>query len=234
MKKFVYLSAFVLGIFSLLITSCQQEEEIINCDYEGIKVMEKVYGPDSVITIYPVMTINNYNFCDSMIYDTSSRDWVRPYVLDPSKLCTQEEALEAIRQENDTLCPCRINEDTANNDQINSYLHIGGIEKFPYNKLYIKIPGDTSKVRRYTDYDNINIFNGYMPRNMDLGYYKTYNTGILKSGIYEYELILYKDENWTVPFDTISDKFLILTAKYRDKNKNCADKALDSDDPLLK
>ncbi|MDA3883494.1 MAG: hypothetical protein PF481_09435 [Bacteroidales bacterium] len=234
MKKFVYLTAFVLGTFALLITSCQQEEEVLNCDYEGIKVMEKVYGTDSAIIIHPVMTINNYDFCDSMIWDPASNDWVKPSVLDESKLCTQEQALEAIRQGNDTMCPCRINEDTLNIDKINSYFYIGGIEKFPYNKLYIKIPDDTVKVRRYTNYDNDNnLFQGYVATDMSLGYYKTYNARILKSGIYEYELILYKDENLTVPFDTISDKFVILTARYKDKNKNCADKALESNDPLL-
>jgi len=234
MKKFVFLSSIAFATISLFFTSCKDEETGIDCAWEGIEVFTKEYGTDSAITIYPVITTNNYDFCDSMVWDTIAKDWVKPYDLDDSKLCTEEVALEYIRQGNDTACPCRENPNK-HNDQVNSKFVIDGIEKFKYNNLHIKIPGDTIKIRRYVDYTNEgNVFQGYVSTDTSLGYYEFYNSRVLASGIYEYELILFKDPEHQVPFDTIANKFVIITSKYRDRNSNCKDKAKEKDDPLLK
>ncbi len=231
MKKILFLMCTVISIYFI---SCKEEPSSIDCDMEGIKVFKKTYGPDSVITIYPVITTNNYDFCDSMVWDTIASDWVKPYDLDPSKLCTEEYALEMIRQGNDTACPCRENQNK-HNDQINSKFVIDGIEKFKSNHLFIKVPGDTIKIRRYVDYTNEgNVFQGYVATDTSLGYYKEYNARVLKSGIYEYELILFKDPEHQVPFDTIANRFVIITSKYRDHNSNCKHKAREKNDPLLK
>ncbi len=231
MKKILFLICTAISIYFI---SCKEEQIGIDCDMEGIKVFKKTYGPDSVITIYPVITTNNYDFCDSMVWDTVASDWVKPYDLDPSKLCTEEYALEMIRQGNDTACPCRENPNK-HNDQINSKFVIDGIEKFKSNHLFIKVPGDTIKIRRYVDYTNEgNVFQGYVATDTSLGYYQEYNARVLKSGIYEYELILFKDPEHQVPFDTIANRFVIITSKYRDYNSNCKDKAREKNDPLLK
>ncbi|MFO7869033.1 MAG: hypothetical protein R6U95_07025 [Bacteroidales bacterium] len=236
MKKTSYFVLLILAMCGIILTSCEPEEEVLNCDYEGIQVKEVKFGKDSSIVIYPVMTINNYEFCDSMVWDETANDYVRPSEYDEDKVCSQDSAYAAMRRGADSLCPCRENPYEEHNDKINSVFYIEGIKKFPYNKLRILVPGDTIKIRNYENYDNVsNVFQGFVPTNLELEYYQYYNSKILASGVYDYELILYKDEELTVPFeDTISDSFVVITYRYRNKNKNCADKAKDSNDPLLK
>lgn len=237
MRRFLQITSFLA--FSVLVaTSCIEEDDTINCDWENIEVITRKYltGKDTnEITIYPVITTNNYNFCDSMVFSPGLNDWIKPDGQDgnPGRTCTQQEAIDSIQAGNFTACPCRENPDKQN-DQINSKFVIEGIDKFPNNILYIKVPGDTVKIRTYQNYDNNNnVFQGYVPTDTSLGYYEFYSSRILASGTYDYELVLYKDIDHTVPLDTIASSFVIITSRYKNQNINCAHYALEQDDPLL-
>jgi len=236
----------IFGIISLgLVTlmSCKQESTIkLDCQWEGLEVFTKTYGADSTITIWPVITTNNYNFCDSMVYDAKTNEYIRPYeqeYKDGSRydhlLCTFQQAVDSIQAGNDSACPCRINEDQ-NNDQINSSFLIGGITSFPNNVLNIRVLGDTVKIRHYENYgdkDNSDVFTGYVTSDKELGYYEYVTARVLASGIYEYELILYHDENYQQPIDTIRNKFAIITSRYKDANRNCGNLTAEPNDPLI-
>lgn len=239
MKKFVHVTIVAIStvLAGMFLSACEPEYRGIDCKYAGLQIFEKVYGPDSSIVIYPIITPNNYDFCDSMVYDGGdggSGAWVRPDVLDPSLLCTEEEALEYIRQGIYNKCPCRINPEDLVDDR-NPKFEIIGIEKFKYNKLFIRVPNDTIKIRTYIDYKNVgDVFQGIVSTDTALGYYEFYNSRLLASGIYEYELILFKDPDHQVAFDTIINRFAIITSRYREKNRNCLEFARHKDDPLLK
>ncbi len=236
MRRFLQITSF-FAFSALVAISCIKEDDVIDCNWQNIEVVTRTYGDslDSTITIYPVITTNNYDFCDSMVFSPDLNDWIKPDGKDgnPGRTCTQQEAIDSIQAGNYTACPCRENPDKQN-DQINSKLVIEGIENFPNNILYIKVPGDTVKIRTYQNYDNNNnVFQGYVPTDTSLGYYEFYSSRILASGSYDYELVLYKDVDHTVPFDTIANSFIIITSRYKDKNINCGQYALEQDDPLL-
>ncbi len=233
---------YILGILFVasinIFSKCTKEEDCINCVVENAiahkVVVDTVKG--TYVTIYPVMTPSNHSMCDSMVYNPQMGAYVPPYMLhkDYQKECTAEEARDSLLAGNDTACPCRINPDTAYNDKLNTYFHIGGIEKFPYNRLIIKTTDDTTKLRVYTDYDNKNnLFIGEVAMDTTLGYYEYNNTKPLASGVYSYMLVMYKEEqHYTQIGDTITGNFVIVRSP-RAKNVKCRAEAFDKDDPLL-
>ena len=97
--------------------------------------------------------------------------------------------------------------------------------------MHLRTPGDTTKIRTYLNYDNENdIFAGIIP-NFD-------NTPVrevkmLKSGIYEAELIFYKDEMLQVRMgEPIIFRFAIIRSN-KVPNVNCLKQARDQDDTEL-
>lgn len=214
--------------------SCNPKQDFcIDCEGEDIVKQTYQYGGDTAITIYPVITPRNYNHCDSFVFSNGS--YMEPhlaarYMIGGTgpvlRLCSFEEAQESLLH-GDTSCVCRINPDTEFND-INSYndfFYIDNIKKyFPYNQLNIKVANDTSKIRTYMNYDNVSDkFNCLILDTVDVEYV---NSRMLAAGIYEYELILYKDEAHQVVKDSIIGKFAIIRSD-KDLNRNCAKQAFD-------
>lgn len=239
MKKSLSTIIALLGVGALVMSSCQKDESCLDCKLENIvkvAVVPDTTNPSASVMVYPVITPSNHPMCDSMAYSPIMGAYVYPYMVHSfQKLCTVKEAQDSLLAGNDTACPCRVNPDTAFNDKLNSYLHIGGINNFPYNRLYIKTTDDTTKMRVYTDYDNTNnLFIGEVAMDTTLGYYEYNNTKPLTSGTYSYMLVLYKEEqHFTQIGDTIKGKFAIIRNN-RFTNRNCKDQAYDADDPLLK
>lgn len=236
MKKTIIALLGILGITAFVMTSCKDDEECIDCIANDIVKKTVVLGSgDSTITIYPVITPINHEYCDSMVFHPKKGGYVAPYEVHTwQKQCTVEEARDSILAGNDTVCPCRKNLDTVWNDTKNSFFYIENIKKFPYNRLYIKTNDDTTKMRIYTDYNNIdNQFIGEVSMDTTKGYYEYNNTKALATGIYSYFLILYQDKVHQVQIgDTIKGKFAIIR-NTRISNRNCKDQAADSDDQLL-
>lgn len=240
MKNY-FASALVLVSFgALILSSCKKTEECLDCKIEGLvktTIIPDTATPNKTITVYPVMTPSNHPMCDSMAYSPMMGAYVYPYMVhkDFQKLCTVKEAQDSLKAGNDTACPCRVNPDTAFNDDKNSYFHIGGITNFPYNRLIIKTTEDTTKMRVYSDYDNKNnLFIGEVAMDTTLGYYEWNNTKPLTSGVYSYMLVLYKEEqHFTQIGDTIKGKFAIIRND-RFKNRYCKEQAFDEGDNLLK
>lgn len=206
--------------------SCKPDPQFcIDCEGEDVVKTVKQYGGDTSITIYPVITPRNYNHCDSFVLVGGT--YIEPHLAFPGvlKLCSFQEAQESLLH-GDTSCVCRINPDTEFNDVkgVNDYFHIDGIKYFPYNQLNIKVANDTSKIRTYMDYDNVgDVFNCLVLDTVDVEYV---NSKMLASGIYEYELILYKDEAHQVVKDSIIGKFAIIRSD-KDLNRKCATQAKD-------
>ena len=240
MKKHLPVILGILGILSFIVISCKEPNFCMDCDSEGIVKTTVSYGDSASITIYPVITPLNYNHCDSFVLYNGT--YVEPYkspkYKDSLKLCTAKEAqLEA--NEGKHLCVCRENpnvkfnddiKDINNNQGINNFFYIQGINKFPYNKLFIKVQDDTTKIRTYKNYDNINDkFTGLVLDTMVIEYV---NSKMLRSGVYIYELVLYKDQNHQVALDTISGKFFIVRSN-EDCNKNCLKHAYNQNDTKL-
>lgn len=240
MKKNV---AVILGLIFFasisMFSKCEPEvDKSINCVVDGIISRDVVVDTikKTKVTLYPVFTPSNHPMCDSMTYDPKRGAYVYPsMVYSFQKVCTVEEARDSLLAGNDSACPCRYNPDSAYNDDVNSYFHIGGIEKFPYNRLIIKTKDDTTALRIYTDYDNKNnLFIGEVAMNMDLGYYEWNNTKALATGEYEFALVVYKEEQHATQIgDTIFGNFAIVRSK-TDANTNCKDQAFQKDDPLLR
>jgi len=231
MKKQLPLIFGILGVAIIFFMSCKQKPYCLDCDYEGITKTTISYGTDSAITIYPVLTPRNYNHCDSFVFYNGT--YVEPWRVEGTNLllCTQEKAQEMYLAGR-PLCVCRINPDTEFNDidGINDFFYIDGITKFPYNRLYIKVLNDTSKIRSYEDYtNNNNVFNGLVLDTVDTEFA---TSKMLTSGIYVYELILYKDLTHTVPFDTIIGNFAIIRSD-KDCNSNCLKHAYQQNDTKL-
>lgn|SRR5574344_416799 len=238
MKNYYVTILCLLGFSVLIISSCKKKEDCLDCKVEGIVSTTIVVDTASgaTITVYPVITPSNHPMCDSMAYSTIMGAYVFPYkVHSYQKLCTVQEARDSLLAGNDTACPCRINPDTVFNDDKNGFLKIGGIEKFPYNRLFIKTGNDSTKIRIYTDYDNKNNqFIGEVPMDTTTGYYQHNNTKPLISGTYSYMLVLYKEaEHATLIGDTIRGNFTIIRNN-RFANRNCQEQAFDAGDPLLK
>lgn len=235
MKKQLPLILGMLGVATLFFMSCGHPDFCINCEDDGavkttVSYGKCVDGKDSAVTIYAVMTPRNYNYCDSFVFYKGT--YVEPWRVNPNLLlCTQEEAQRRYLA-GDNRCVCRINPDIDNNDisEINDFFYIEGITKFPNNRLYIKTLNDTSKIRAYEDYsNNNNMFNGLVIDTVDTEY-PMYR--MLATGIYVYELILYKDEMHTVPFDTITGNFAIIRSD-KDCNSRCIEQAKDQNDTKI-
>lgn len=224
-------------------------ESCIDCMADDIVKRTIVLGSkDSSITIYPIITPSNHNLCDSMAYNPKWGAWVPPYLIHPDLLCSCQEAIDSINAGNDTACPCIKNPDTVFNDPKNSFFFIGGLQKFPNNSLTIywneqdslygryDNPKITKKKRVYNNYDNKNnlfIGEGYSGKVYHGGDYDFYDTKPLPSGIYDYSLVLYKDEKHTIQIgETIEGKFAIIRTN-RILTKDCKNQARDADDPLL-
>lgn len=237
---FYLFAAFAISI-SLLV-SCEPDEPRNECCV-GFDVLTKSYDTYMYITendsvqfkgdlkFYTGLTPKNYNFCDSLV-ESSPGVYIFPYNLDPELLCSPEEALAKYQDGCRSCCPCRKNPDTVYNDIITTYndaFIIDGVENFEYNKLIIRIPNDTSKVKEFFNYDNKNIFGGHITVDSTL-YGRNPINKMLKSGRYEFEFIIYADKSYTLPFDTIRNSFCIIRTP-DDVDKNCVGK--DDGDPLL-
>ncbi|MDR0941238.1 MAG: hypothetical protein LBM68_03310 [Bacteroidales bacterium] len=241
MKKLSFLA--IIGLLVALATSCIRTNEpfCINCTSEGIQ--KQTYVVDTTqegatITIFPVITPRNYDFCDSFVYYKGA--YTEPYRVYPNLLLCEKEAAvdtaQRYREKGDVSqqpCVCRVNPDKKFNDTVpkNEFLYIEGIEKFPNSVMNIRTPGDTTKIRTYYNYNNKgDVFNGLILR--------TENTPIieskmLKSGIYDAELFFFKDAAQQVPIgDTIWFKFAIIRSD-KIANINCLKQARDLNDTKL-
>lgn len=237
-KRSIYILGVVIFASVNIFSTCRKPEDSINCVVEGAIARTVVVDTvkNTSIKIYPVMTPSNHPMCDSMVWHPKMGAYVYPHMLHEWQLlCTVEQARDSILAGNDTVCPCRINPDSLYNDEKNSFFYIGGIEKFPYNRLIIKTTNDTTKLRVYTDYDNKNnLFIGEVAMDTTLGYYEYNNTKPLASGVYSYMMVMYKEEqHYTQIGDTITGNFVIIRSP-RARNMNCKGEAFDADDPLLK
>lgn len=238
MKKYFPSIIGLMFLSLIVVSSCEKDETCIDCAVEQLIARDYVIdtATGATIKMYPVMTPSNHPMCDSMAYSPIMGAYVYPHLVhkDYQKLCTVDEARDSLLAGNDTACPCRENPDTAYNDSKNSFLRIGNIEKYPYNRLFIKTTADTTKMRVYTDYDNKNnLFIGEVAMDMSLRYYEYNNTKPLASGVYGYMLVLYKDkDHYDQLGDTLKGNFAIIRSN-RDNNRNCATEAYDADDPLL-
>lgn len=237
MKKYLLPLICLFGICSIM-SKCEKDQDCINCLVDGIVSRTVVF--DTVkggkVTIYPVFTPSNHPMCDSMAWSPVMGAYVYPQMVHSyQKLCTVQEARDSLLAGNDTACPCRQNPDSAFNDDINSFFYIGGIEKYEFNRLIIKAKGDTTVLREYDDYDNVNnLFIGEVAMNMDLGYYEYNNTKPLTSGVYSFDLVIYKEEQHATQVgDTVSGNFAIIRSD-KVMNVKCASAAHDKNDPLLK
>lgn len=239
MKKHLPLILGVFGILTLFVIGCKEPKFCMDCDSEGIIKKTVSYGDSASITIYPVITPLNYNHCDSFVLynGTYIEPYKAPKYKDSLKLCTTKEAQEDANK-GIYLCVCRENPniqfndagDINNNQGINNFFYIQGINKFPYNKLFIKVGDDTTKIRTYKNYDNVNDkFTGLVLDTMHVEYV---NSKMLRSGIYLYELILYKDPNHQVAIDTVDGKFFIVRSD-EDCNNNCLKHAYNQNDTKL-
>lgn len=238
MKNYFVTILCLLGFSALTITSCSDPEGTLDCKVEGIMARTIVVDTASgaSITVYPVITPSNHDMCDSMVYHPELGSYVEPYkVHSYQKLCTVQEARDSLLAGNDTACPCRINPNTTFNDDKNGFFYIGGINQFPYNRLFIKTGNDSTKIRIYTDYDNRNnLFIGEVAMDTTTGYYQHNNTKPLVSGVYSYMLVLYKEaQHATRIGDTIRGDFALIRHN-RFANRNCQSQAFDTEDPLLK
>ncbi|MDR2963963.1 MAG: hypothetical protein LBU90_10090 [Bacteroidales bacterium] len=223
-------------------TSCIKDETCINCTAEDIIIQKFVIDPnatsgDGTITVYPVFTPRNYNFCDSFVYMNHS--WVEPYKKYSNLLlCTAQQARDTFaiyrqaERSAEQPCVCRKNPDTEYNTtggkSLNDFLYIDGISQFPNSVMNIRVPRDTSKILTLYNYDNQNgVFNGLILR--------TENTTIveskmLASGIYEAELMFYKDAAHQVILgDTVRFKLAIIRSP-RVNNINCLNEAREKGD----
>lgn len=241
MKKLPFLA--IIGLLALVATSCvKTADDCINCTGENI--IRRTYVVDTAlgtsIEVFPVITPRNYDFCDSFVYHNGS--YMEPHRVYSNLLsCTQAQAIDSAKRYREMgdvskqPCVCRVNPDKEFNDTEgapkNEFLYIEGIEKFPYSVMNIRVPGDTTKIRTYYNYDNANnVFNGLILR--------TENTAVieskmLKSGRYEVELFFYKDAAYQVPMgDTVAFTMAIIRSK-KVANINCLQHAKDIDDTDL-
>jgi hypothetical protein len=237
MKKYFPTIICLIGLAALVATSCKKDEECIDCKANDIAKRTIALGSgDSTITIYPVMTPNNHQMCDSMVFSKVLNTFVEPYrIYKYQKLCSYQEAIDSINAGNDTSCPCRKNLDTVYNDGKNSFFYIENITKFPKNKLVIKTGYDSTQLRTYMDYDNKNNqFIGEVSSDTSLGYYDYYFTRPLASAVYSYYLVIYKDDQHSIVLgDTIQGNFALIRSP-KVANRNCKKEAKDEDDPILK
>lgn len=249
----------IVGFVTTVITACSDDPEVtptakdcIDCKEKNIIKRTIVLGSkDSSITIYPIITPNNHEFCDSFVYNPIMGAYVQPYqIYNFQKLCSSQEAIDSIKAGNDTACPCIINPDEIYNDYKNAYFHIDGIDKFPYNRLIIYWTDAISTYggydesyyhligRRliYNNYDNKNnLFIGEVPKDSTTvdSWNMFPNTKPLPTGIYNYSISLYKDEKHITQIgETIQGTFAIIRTQ-KILVEGCKEQALNIDDPLL-
>lgn len=252
--KSILLSFFSIALISIFIfTSCKDDEKAECCN--GFGIVEKTYDTAIVfnnvtipvngsIKIYTAMTPLNKPFCDSLVWDTVIRTYLPPYKandiykqgINMDLLCSPEEALEKYLDGCRSCCPCRKNNDSIydnynNLGYFNDYFIIDSIEEyFPSNKLFLRVPGDTTKIKEFIDYDNTaSVFEGQITKDSTL-YGRNPINKMLQSGKYEYELILFTDSTKVVSIDTIIGHFCIIrTIDY--ENEGC--EAKNANDPLI-
>lgn len=239
----------VVAFFSLFFFTLCNDPDTIEC-CTGFGIVEKSYvfdtttGDTVTVKLYSAMTPLNKHFCDSMVFDSTVMDWQLPYEVRDAEnnnaqrwdlLCSPEEALEAYLDGCRSCCPCRTNPDTIynydeNDLAYNDYFYIEGINDFPSNKLFLRVPGDTTKIKQFFDYDNkTGTFAGEITMDSTL-YGRSPINKMLQSGKYEYELILYSDSLRTESIDTIIGYFCIIRTP-DDENENCV--GADDGDPLI-
>lgn len=243
MKKLYFLAIVALG--AAVMSSCVKDpKECINCA-QGIE--KKTYIIDTVsgntITIYPVLTPRNYDFCDSFVLYNGA--FWEPYRVPQYQgklfLCSKEAAVDTARRYREMgdvskqPCVCRENPDKKFNDTDgkpkNEYLHIDGIKNYPYSVMHLRTIGDTTKIRTYFNYDNENdVFNGLILQDQNT---PVERSKMLRSGVYEAELIFYKDDKLQVHLgEPIKFKFAIIRSD-KVPNINCLKQARDPDDTVL-
>lgn len=225
MKKTLLYFGIICSIFSCNKQNNELEEVCITCPDATVT---KVYGPDSSITIYNVITPRYYNTCDSFVFYHGA--YIEPWRVNENlKLCTKQQKETYHTQGNDTTCVCEITEDTLYNEWqgVNDYFYIQGISKFPYNILYFTQLNDTNKLRIYNNYANShNVFNGL--------YLDTIHKPIQMKHAYGrllYTLKLYKDENYTQLIDIIEGGVTIIRDPQHCPTTGCVGR--DSLDKLL-
>jgi len=245
MKKLYFLAVVVL--IAGIATSCKKPPKpCINCTSEGIikttYIVDTALGEAGTITVYPVLTPRNYDFCDSFVYHNGA--YMEPYRVYPKLfVCTSKAADDTARRYREMPgnqvakqpCVCRENPDKQFNDNDgisrNDFLYIENIEKFPNSVMYIRTPGDTTKIRTYYNYDNQgDVFNGIILRDKNT---PVIEAKMLKSGVYEAELRFYKDVQQLNPMgQTIKFKFAIVRSD-KMPNVNCLKQARDQTDTKL-
>lgn len=245
-----------LFILSLIFIACENTNQDIEPEVKELPEIQEpicyecedsiktiTYGPDSSLTFYNVMTPHNYNVCDSFVYynGTYIEPYNSPQYVGLLKLCTESEKEALHKQGNDTTCVCVLpTKNYEGSYYINDYFHIDGIEKFPYNKLYFTFDGDTTKIRIYYDYDNMNdrfvgLYWVYLNKQL-VGPYIPYNNKesinyIQLQGTINYTLLLYKDQDRTILLDSIKGKLTVISKPQSCDTKRCYGK--DKNDALL-
>ncbi|MCL2328559.1 MAG: hypothetical protein FWC39_08620 [Bacteroidetes bacterium] len=242
MKRLHFLAIVALG--AAVMSSCgPKPDDCINCTGQGI--IKTTYLIDTAIgsiTVYPVLTPRNYDFCDSFVYKNGA--FMEPYRVHPKLLlCTKEAARDTARRYRespalnaaDQPCVCRINPDKKFNDSDgkpkNDILFIEGIEKFPNSVMYLRTPGDTTKIRTYFNYNNHDDpFNGLILRHKNT---RVIESKMLKSGIYEAELMFFKDAAQQVPLGNAIKFRIAIIRSNKVCNITCLKQARDQDDTEL-
>lgn len=245
MKRSRLLFGIILpSIVSLLVfTACPKPKDDPNPCCKGLPALQyKVDSVAALLTFYNVFTPGYYAVCDSLLYDSALHTYTDPTEIDGLNIerCTYEEAEKYLAQGITDRCPCRSHPREGWNDDVNGVFEIDGLENFPCNKLSFLVPGDTAKIRSYEVYNpKDDAFTGMsITDSTPVG--RTPIERMLKSGEYEFELILFTDGGCekrgnTASFypdsvlDTIRGNFCIVRSGYPNSGcnaKNPADSLL--------
>ncbi|MBK8806462.1 MAG: hypothetical protein IPO21_07410 [Bacteroidales bacterium] len=245
-RSSIWIIATIVMSSLFIIMACKEPEPPVCCT--GMSIVERDYdtlGYKGHIKVYTAFTPKNKHYCDSLVWDFNSKAWRFPYdannnpiagINNIDKLCTPEQALEKFNNGCKGCCPCRTNPDTVHNlseagESFNDFFIVDGIESFPYNSIFVRVPGDTSKVKVFSNYNNIDLaFDGQLTVDSTL-FGRSPITKMARSGKYEYELILFADSMKAISIDTIHGAFCIVRTP-DDENEGC--KAKEEGDQLIK
>lgn len=213
MNKFQFTFSTVIALLGVLLyTSCSDKEKECECckGWGSTEVKVQAFSGEIVTLKIPsAFTPNNIKFCDSNIY------------------------VDGILSD----IGCRANKDSIYNEMspMNDKFQIIGIEKFPQNDLIIRVPGDTTTIDHFVNFNNITgrSFNAIK---IDTTLYGNERQRQLASGRFMFILQLYKDTDTLKHLlknriDSITGYFCVI----RNKdfcNIGCEGK--DANDPLIK